>query len=702
MSADTNILVIRHGSADIGAIPLPATVKPEVPAKLVEPTLQPTDGTSCKQNIRISVFFDGTGNNLKADVPDIGHSNVAKLFRAHPESDDALSAYAIYVPGIGTYFKEIDDKGGASLDGGTLGLGVARYGQQRLDWAFQQVQELISSCDARTIRSPAARVENIRIAVFGFSRGAAQARAFCRDLAKMCPGELYLLPSSRRKVPIEVDFLGLFDTVASVGLPTSANTVISKVSASVAAVDNPVGIAVVDDDPLKELAFGEPGAAPATGSNDGHYSWGKNIGIGPIVKKCLHLVAAHEWRNSFPLDSALAGSAYPASVTEIVMPGSHSDVGGGYEPCEGGKSRRPGSLISLIPLWIMFEAAGKVVPFYRMKDFAGYNHEDFGTDPKSRAGFEAMSASYNHYLKRVKDGGGLGKTVLEHKRLYFAWRFRAIARSPSQAKQNLADKQSAADRSALRVKELEDAKALHNQRGWPWPESAESSLRDAQRQSMADQQALARARSTMAQAGRDDNDIAQGEADFALARERLENDARAKRTAAYQAKLEVGELEQRKLQSARMGVQWSPEREDQLKQAHQKAAELDDAYLQARARLDTKADDRKLLANIRKYDSQLMEDADRLRAWVTKNPNLKLRPHYKAMLEAYRDEFERNAGLRDASIIDFFDHYVHDSLAGFAHDDTRASDPRIIYVGADTRLMYARSAPVEEQAPITA
>ena len=69
-----------------------------------------------------------------------------------------------------------------------------------------------------------------------------------------------------------------------------------------------------------------------------------------------------------------------------------------------------------------------------------------------------MSAAYNHYLKQVKDGGGLGKTVLGHTDLYFAWRFRAIARSPLQAKRTLAEKQAAADRSAARVRELEEAK----------------------------------------------------------------------------------------------------------------------------------------------------------------------------------------------------------------------------------------------------
>ncbi|RBL08149.1 DUF2235 domain-containing protein, partial [Xanthomonas oryzae pv. oryzae] len=53
----------------------------------------------------------------------------------------------------------------------------------------------------------------------------------------------------------------------------------------------------------------------------------------PYVRRCVHLVAAHEVRGSFPLDAA-AG----VNGEEVVYPGVHSDVGGGYEPGEQGKA----------------------------------------------------------------------------------------------------------------------------------------------------------------------------------------------------------------------------------------------------------------------------------------------------------------------------------------------------------------------------
>jgi hypothetical protein len=66
-----------------------------------------------------------------------------------------------------------------------------------------------------------------------------------------------------------------------------------------------------------------------------------------------------------------------------------------------------------------------------------------------------------------------------------------------------------------------------------------------------------------------------------------------------------------------------------------------------------------------------------------------LRPHYKAMVEAYVNEFVENKGLTDEAVISFFDHYVHDSLAGFGKDATLPSDPRVVYLGGDEKYQYA-------------
>ena len=66
-----------------------------------------------------------------------------------------------------------------------------------------------------------------------------------------------------------------------------------------------------------------------------------------------------------------------------------------------------------------------------------------------------------------------------------------------------------------------------------------------------------------------------------------------------------------------------------------------------------------------------------------------LRPHYRGLLAAYENEFIHGRGLTDQKIIDFFEHHVHDSLAGFAKDATLPSDPRVIYIGGDVKSRHA-------------
>ena len=88
----------------------------------------------------------------------------------------------------------------------------------------------------------------------------------------------------------------------------------------------------------------------------------------------------------------------------------------------------------------------------------------------------------------------------------------------------------------------------------------------------------------------------------------------------------------------------------------------------------------------------LLEDARQIVKWMKEDSSLKLRPHYAALIESYRDEYERGKGLRattDTKLIELFDNYVHDSMAGFDTDESWPSDPRIVYVGGDRKLRYA-------------
>ena len=325
----------------------------------------------CGVNLFFGFFFDGTNSNLKRDLPNQSHSNVARLYRAYPgqafgsqsgdvswpDTEQNKTHFKIYIPGVGTRFDEVQDRSDprdttwfASNDR-IRGLAMAYKGESRIIWALVQVvnnlarylsgrpivndaefieqflslqlfrYKTFSNTDtsilapreafdqafkklldrlkqqfAAQLQTPdgskpanmdKGHVKNIYLSVFGFSRGSTMARVFTYWL-----GEVLKLDKAGAlgNIPVTIDFVGLFDTVASVGLANSFLNI-----------------------------------------PDGHQAWADcevSMRIPDYVKKCLHLVSAHEVRRSFPLDSVGVKGTMPAQCEEIVLPGVHSDVGG--------------------------------------------------------------------------------------------------------------------------------------------------------------------------------------------------------------------------------------------------------------------------------------------------------------------------------------------------------------------------------------
>ncbi len=596
-------------SADLADAPTQATTPvPSVSGWNASAPYKPPS-TSSAQHLWLSFFFDGTGNNREADVAADEHSNVARLFLAHEEDDPARGIFRIYIPGIGTLFKEIGDPGGEMT-----GLGFGGRGEARLQWAMKQLE--------KHANSPAGKGRNIHVALFGFSRGATLARAFAHRIAARCQKRDWVYRFMPGGQPIDVYFMGLFDTVASVGMAMSANNggALGVLSARMAMAARYQFTS--PSSPWYIAGGEEPGADPSPGRLDGHSTWAKELRIHPIVEQCVHMVAAHEIRNSFPLDSALDGFFYPAGCSEFVFPGAHSDVGGGYRRREGARSSRPGSMLSLIPLRMMREQALMAgVPL--VLELKMENLKDFGMDSASAEGFAKLQARFNHYMKAVGNGSddGLGKQMLAHMKLYYQWRFYKIARDVEAWWAGRPSK----DAARLRVAESRWAAEKKQQKG------------------------------------------------------RME--ALAKEAGKYRA-------EARLLTGSGMDKALLPKGlANQVAELHKLADQKKDEYLVAKSVHDTMpSSDGSLAESLRLYDHQLMTDACMLKLLSKVR---KLRPHYRALLEAFEAEFDHGKGLRDEQIIAFFDDHVHDSLAGFAGDATLPSDPRVIYRGGDSKLPYA-------------
>ena len=197
------------------------------------------------KEIHVGIFFDGTNNNEKRDRALTGHSNIVSLWDAHTEDPDTRFRY--YIPGVGTIFEQIGEKTESS-DGKTFAGG----GEARIHWAMllvynavcrastgkdlmpeSEMTPLVTSANANGLRTSwrlsdgkmrgifrgiqqrlltavqgkRPKVVRINLSVFGFSRGAAQARTFCNWIQQATQGVI-------GHAILEIRFLGLFDTVA--------------------------------------------------------------------------------------------------------------------------------------------------------------------------------------------------------------------------------------------------------------------------------------------------------------------------------------------------------------------------------------------------------------------------------------------------------------------------------------------------------
>jgi hypothetical protein len=368
------------------------------------------DSGKCEVNMHLGLFFDGTNNNMDNDKPGLGHSNVVRLFDAYV-NQPTDGYFSTYVNGVGTPFSEIGEEGNSTFGNG-FGIGCEGRVLYGLLAVFDSIhrraygEALFSSTQIKALCRNGAivsdedeqkalkklgvsegllmpklygkgpredflkrqasllekkmashgkpDVKECFIDVFGFSRGAAEARVFCQWLDQLLVG------GELAGVIIRLRFVGLMDTVASAGFWTGV----------VGAITN---------------------------STDGHGGWAtpENLRIPGLVENCVHMVAMHELRKNFPLDELGVDGVLPPHCQQFAYPGSHSDVGGGYLPAElgisVGKTKFESDALKLaqIPLNHMLAcavAAGVPASKERAKDTTtGY--DPFAIDPRVEQAF---------------------------------------------------------------------------------------------------------------------------------------------------------------------------------------------------------------------------------------------------------------------------------------------------------------------------
>lgn len=273
--------------------------------------------------IRLGFFFDGTLNNerntyirkekekkkkgLKYDEKATkddpwgfdkdsylnDYSNVARMYHFY------TSAASVYIEGIGTLNGDTD-----TVAGYTMGLGETGIRPKVRKGCEKLKEKLTANTNVK-----------ITIDVFGFSRGAAAARAFVNEVTKTkydatltdngyvdldghfvskkklpARGHLGLLCEQDNIVitNLTIQFVGLYDTVSSYG-GNFENDNTSKADI------NELGLSAIS---------------------------------GPKVLNVVQIAAGHEWRENFNLTTIESTNG---KGLEVTIPGAHADIGGCYE-----------------------------------------------------------------------------------------------------------------------------------------------------------------------------------------------------------------------------------------------------------------------------------------------------------------------------------------------------------------------------------
>ncbi|MBR7627746.1 DUF2235 domain-containing protein [Aeromonas popoffii] len=240
-----------------------------------------------EQQVLLEQCFEGAlpddlNNSEKNDVTNIGKAH--ELYRRPTETELTV---AVYVEGIGTAKGEDDATAGLGADKGQTSS-ASRVEEACRTQIVAEIKEQLESI-LPTIEC----IHKVEFDVFGFSRGASAARQFVNRIDKKGDHPLVEAMAADPDIPLKtgfdwasrddvrIQFVGLFDTVVS------------------------------------------------------SYLWGKrNVALAPdCAERVVHIVAADEWRYHFDLtritDDA-AGTALAENFTEVIIPGAHSDIGGGY------------------------------------------------------------------------------------------------------------------------------------------------------------------------------------------------------------------------------------------------------------------------------------------------------------------------------------------------------------------------------------
>ncbi|MCQ2226093.1 MAG: DUF2235 domain-containing protein [Paludibacteraceae bacterium] len=461
---------------------------PEVPSD------EEKEASTDKVTVYLGVFFDGTNNN-KYNIDDFnyhmykyvrgfgvdprekysktrimglygadsflqGYSNVAYLSEAFFEKkvDDTTYFKRVYVEGIGTEARDVinhekvdiysEDFSVESADtklaqGDGSGIASSQGVKSRVKRACELIKrKLVDFMELSVV---------VKLNVVGFSRGSAAARCF----TSWIEGNDSLCLKSYLKnfvdITVEVEFLGLFDTVSSYGfidmlrgyLPGKRffSNDVNQLSLD---VSNPE-ILKRSKASLELLKSIEKNASQqqrqraqiAEQIRKQQERISEIVKSKSIPKKVFQLCAADEYRVNFSL------TRVSESDEELIIPGCHSDVGGGYLSTMK-EEMNPSSICKeLYDVEVDGEDVYKVVSYERSL-YNGFMSKD-----------KLFEEGWFNKEKDAKSSGGYERVIYNiYSRVPFLYMLEHFADASSRTEKDLFD-DNVLDRFCLSVYELD-------------------------------------------------------------------------------------------------------------------------------------------------------------------------------------------------------------------------------------------------------
>jgi hypothetical protein len=383
---------------------------------------------NCARIWHVGFFFDGIHRNIEQDAPEHRLSNVARLFRAHPDlqSNTSTDCYdAFYISGLGTPFKEdLATKLHTVMDG-AQGSVLEDLKSQPGEMAKEAGGELLTSNNwyevikdqGKKLVNPAEWRKLAKDAVKNAAKRAGiEATPWLRDNPTVADllvtGVDTRIASAKSRfeifferakagspVPVKLISISLFGfdlgaTLARKFIDSLLADICQKTGDKYTYQGIPVDILFTGlfDCSRRTPASNNNGVdyfvsvfgGPVSGVSVllGDKSIDQESVLHPAVKNSLHLVAAHEtrvWRSLYR--TGVSGGNHQ----EVLMPGCAEDIGGGLRPNE----QKPSAELCRVALHKM----------YRVAAMAGVPFPDFQTlraHSETVASYFTMEDSVNH------------------------------------------------------------------------------------------------------------------------------------------------------------------------------------------------------------------------------------------------------------------------------------------------------------------